>query len=225
MKRKLSFVALLFGLSLTGCSADLSAVANYAVLKVWTTPALKLAVEGTAEAAIKSIIKGSVVGKELEVPGPNCLVEGVEWVELDLGATPPTLKVWGETVTWETSTHYYIQSNWHVVWPKGTKTKLDFRLALTGASWWMPGYPDHTFHVRDIDMSAGGQFLVQISKTSPYEVKLSRVLRYANTNMKCSAEGWFWTIDVTKMFKEMTQKVFLDKIVGKSIENIFKWSF
>ncbi len=218
------FLALASLLVLGGCELDPTQAAQTALIKAWTNPTVRIAIEGTAEKAIQKNMESTMIGRELDAPGPNCVVQDVEWVQLDLGNKPPDLKFTGQGSFWQSPTHYYLRSTWKLVWPKGSQTKLDFRLNLTGASWWMIGYPDHTFHVRDIEIVASGHLVASVSKTAPYKLQVTRGIDRIETDMKTSGEGWFWTIDVTSMFKKTLQKVFLDKIVGKSVESSFTWA-
>jgi hypothetical protein len=217
------------------CGCDIAAYVQQrlqtSVDKLWSDPAKKAQTETEADTKLKASLDKQLDGKEFEVPGPNPYVHNVKSVSVDLGTKSPKIAITAQPTITQTGTNYYVTFPFSVDWAKGNGAKIDIPLDLRSHHWYLfGGYPDHTVHITDISANGDGTALAIIPASVvtaatagklPSSVTSSVTLAHANVDLHAGAQGWFWTVDVTKQVKGQIQDKLVHDIVGKAINLSF----
>src|SRR5690606_39167899 len=106
-------------------------------------------------------------------------------------------------------------------WERGNDAKVDMRLDLRTHSFWTAyEYPDHTVRIRDVRATAAGGAVVVIPKGTQ-RATTSLTVRDANVDLRAEAEGWFWTVNISKDIKKRVNDQVVRRLVGKAFELAF----
>ncbi len=129
---------------------------------VWTNPSLNAQIESRLESDLAATLDRSLLGREIEVTGPNPLIEDVRNVDVELGSRAPALTV-SNVRCWTTSLNQYMLFDWSIAWPSGNGASLRFYLQLAIDTWlgrcdWC--YPDLDVTIQDLSATASGTVLV-----------------------------------------------------------------
>lgn len=188
--------------------------------RIWSDPARKSETEATAETKLKAALDANLAGQELEITGPNPYVHHIKWVNVDLGDEAPVIAVPSAT-SWQTDANYYVQFPFEADWNRGNAAKVDFGLDLRTHSFWTAyEYPDHDVHVRDVDAWVKGTALVVIPKSGGKGTATITVEK-ATIDLTAKAEGWFWTVNISKEVKKQIDSSVVRDVVGKAIKLAF----
>src|SRR5690606_11431025 len=85
----------------------------------WRDPAKRAAAEDRAEKELRAGLDRDLVGKELEVSGPNPYVHHIAWLTVDIGDDPIGVGIPGSVSFSQTDTHYYLRFDWDSRWERG----------------------------------------------------------------------------------------------------------
>lgn len=188
-----------------------------AVSEIWSIGWVKEQMESKSEQALLPGLKNLLVGKKfLESWTGDVTIHNVKWVDVKLGNTPMTFDVTGIT-WWETPTHYYLNVGWAILWPQPNNAEIKFKLDLR--AW--HGFPDHTIRLYKLDTTAAGNTLVTIPKSLAGQGSVSVSITSFAMDLKSSAEGWFWTVDLTKKAKKLLSEKLVGYLVGWTFEKAF----
>jgi hypothetical protein len=219
--RAAGLVAGALALAAVGCNELVRSMIQTKLDQFWTDPAKKASTEATAATKLDQAIEQKLAGQEFEVPGPNPYLHDVEGVKVDLGTRSPAISIPGTVTSTQTDTAYYLTFDWEADWPKGNEAKVDMHLDLRSHSFFLAyEYPDHDLHLRDIDAWAKGKAMVVIPKNGG-KATATITLSGATLDLTAKAEGWFWTIDVSKQIKGQLNDKLLRDLVGKAIDVAF----
>ncbi|MBI4618292.1 MAG: hypothetical protein HY720_32140 [Planctomycetes bacterium] len=203
-----------------GCNETIRSMLQSKINEIWLNPARNAQVEQEFETKLDQALESELGGQELEVPGPNPYVHHVYDCNVELGTSAPQVSIPGTAQFWQTSTNYYLSFSWAVNWAAPNGAAIDFTLDLRPVAWYIPGYPDHTIHIRNISASGSGSAFVVIPKNGSQGVA-SVSVGSATVNLTAQAEGWFWTFDVSSMVRSKVNDLLVRQAVGKSISLAF----
>src|SRR5690606_30100226 len=121
----------------------------------------------------------------------------------------------------QTETHYYLRFDWDSRWERGNGAKVDMRLDLRTHSFWTAyEYPDHTVRIRAQLAPASGGAVMVIPQANQRATS-SLTVRTAKVALRAEAEGWFWTVNISKDIKKRVNDRVVRRLVGKAFERAF----
>ena len=220
--RRLLLGGFLLSLSMTLVACDpaiYQALGEYHIQAIWTQPVKKATVEKKLETKLEAALDQHLKGKVFEVPGPNIYVKYIKYEDVKLGSKAPQLSV-PAVDNFATSTYDYHKIYWQVDWNEGNGAKVKFKLILDSTHWWIAEWavPDHWVKVSNLDVHGSGYAMVALPKGSSSLPTLVNVfVNSANIDLTATAEGWFWSFDISSMVKNQLKTSLLQNIVGKAI--------
>jgi hypothetical protein len=183
-----------------------------ALSSIWTKPAIKQKVETKAEAKLLPALKGALNGLTLSDNWfGDIYIENVEWVDVNIGTQAPTIDVTAVTFS-QTSTNYFMNIGWKLLWAAGNKAKISFELEID--AWF--GFPDHTVKIHSVEASAKGNTLVKIPKSLTQKGAVNLSVESSWIDLKADAEGWFWTVNISAEVKALVKDKFLPLILDQT---------
>ncbi len=204
-----------------GCAELVRGMIQQELDAYWTDPAKRAAAEDRAERGLRAGLDADLVGKELEVTGPNPYVHSVDWVTVGIGDDSIRVGIPGVVNFSQTDTHYYLRFDWDSRWERGNDARVDMRLDLRTHSFWTAyEYPDHTVRIRDVFATADGGAVVVIPKGTRRATS-SLTVRSADVDLRAEAEGWFWTLNISQDVEERVNDQIVRQLVGKAFELAF----
>lgn len=204
-----------------GCAPLVRGLIQQQLNAYWRDPAKRAVAEDRAEQELRAGLDEDLVGAELEVTGPNPYVHHIAWLTVDIGQDPIRVGIPGSVQYTQTDTHYYLRFDWDSRWEQGNGARVDMRLDLRTHSFWTAyEYPDHTVRIRDVRATADGGAVVVIPKKSQRATS-SLTVRGAHVDLRADAEGWFWTVNISKDIKKRVNDQVVRRLVGKAFELAF----
>lgn len=220
-RRLAATLGLALAAGLAGCNELIRSRLQAELDKFWSDPAKNAQAEADATKKLRAELEKNLVGKELEVPGPNPYVHSIKSLSLDLGTKSPVIAIPGTPTVTTTATSYYLNFEWKADWAKGNGARVDMGLDLRSHSIFLfNGYPDHDVHLRDLDAHAEGTALVIIPKTLGQSTASITVTK-ATLDLHADAAGWFWTVDVSKEVKKQINDNVVRDLIKKAISVTF----
>lgn len=212
-------------LTLAGCNQDLRNWLQAEIDRIWSDPVRKAQFEDEAERELRAGIERELVGREFEVTGPNPYLHSLKDVRVNLGTTPPQMQIPGQVQFFQTATNYVFIFDWVLEWRRPNGATVVLPLDLRSHAWYLfNGYPDHDVEIRDIYVRGEGQATVVIP-TNGTQGTASVVPRAGEIRVTAKAEGWFWTIDVSREIESQLNEVFVRDVVGTTIERTFNATY
>jgi hypothetical protein len=213
--------SLAFGLAACSQTGLVKLLIQIQIDKYWNDPAKKAEAEGQAETKLKQAIDSQLGGTEFEVPGPNPYLHHVKWATVELGDASPKIDIVGDVTGTKTSTNQYVNFEWTADWAKGNGAAVDVGLDMRSHSFFLGyEYPDHDLHIRNISANAKGKAAVVIPNAGGQSVA-SITLTGGSIALDATAEGWFWTVNISNQIKPQVNDKLLRDLIGKSIKLAF----
>jgi hypothetical protein len=206
---------------LVGCNEQIRGKLQAEVDRIWSSPARKAETEALITRTVKVELDKNLVGESFEVPGPNPYLHRIKSLSLSLGTKAPVIVIPGKPEFSQSKTHYYLAFSWRAEWKKGNRASLRMPLDMRTHKWWLANeYPDHTVKIRDIVATAEGEAIVVLPKKSK-RATATLTVEKSSMDLRADAEGWFWTVNISKQIKKQIEKKVLRTLVGKSVEKAF----